>query len=301
MVVTSYVMVEGVVGDEGAGVSQEQVQDLLFNRELSWKEIIFDLIYTEQLDPWDVDISLLTDKFMVRIDDFEELDFFVSSQVLLAASLLLRIKTERILSHYVKGIDDILFGEKNEEKKKYVLERIELDEDIPDLIPKSPMPRYKRVTLNELIESLNKAIVTENRRIKKTIVNQNALRETGISLPKREFSISSKMKTLQGRLVAHFDANESHRKIHYDKFIGDDKEERALSFFPLLQLEMNGEVWLEQENVFDDVHIWMKHVFLEHNPDPFLDLKIELGGLKPEELKKLEEVSEEDGLLGVYE
>lgn len=301
MLKPNYIMVEGIVGDSGASISQEQVQDLLFNREISWKEIIFDLIYTEQLDPWDVDISVLTEKFMDRIDDFEELDFFVSSQVLLAASLLLRIKAERILSHYVKGIDEILFGKKEDEKKSRVFERIELDEDIPELIPKSPMPRYKRVTLNELIESLNKAIVTENRRIKKAIVNQNALRETGISLPKREFNISSKMKTLQGRLAAHFDANESHRKVHYDKFIGEDREERALSFFPLLQLEMNGEVWLEQENVFDDVHIWMKHVFLKYNPDPFLDLKIELGGLSPEELKKLEDVDGESELLGSYE
>lgn len=281
-------MVERFVRDEGVSVSQEQVQDLLFSREISWKEIIFDLIYTEQLDPWDIDISVLTEKFMVKIDEFEELDFFVSSQVLLAASLLLRIKTERILSHYIRGIDEILFGkEDGEEKKKSVLERIELDEDIPDLILKSPMSRHRRVTLNELIESLNKAIITENRRIKKTIVNQNALRETGISLPKKGVSISNKMKTLQSSLVAYFDANESHKKIHYDKFIGENREEKALSFFPLLQLEMNGEIWLEQKEIFDDVHIWMKHVFLKHNPDPFLDLKIELGEFDEKQLNKL--------------
>lgn len=271
------------------GVGQEQVHDILFNREIGWREIIFDLINTEQLDPWDVDIGLLSDKFFIRIEEMQEMDFFVSSKVLLAASLLVRLKSELILSKYLRSIDDILFGRDEEEEKRRVLERIELDEDIPDLIPKSPMPRYKKVTLHELIESLNKAIITENRRIKKTIVNQNALRETGITLPKRKFNIANKMKTIHGKVLAHFDANRSHKRVPYTHLIGEEKEERALSFFPLLQLESNGEVWLEQEDVFDEIHIWLKHVYFKHNPHPFEDLMISESELTAEDIKKLEE------------
>ena len=65
-------------------VKQEQIHDLLFNRELGWQEIIHDLINTEQLDPWDVNIVILTDKYLERIQKFEETDFFISSKVLLA-------------------------------------------------------------------------------------------------------------------------------------------------------------------------------------------------------------------------
>ncbi|NCN87097.1 segregation/condensation protein A [archaeon] len=276
--------------------SQEQVQDILFKGEISWKEIIFDLINTEQLDPWDIDISVLTDRFLEKIEEYENLDFFISSQVLLAASLLLRIKSELLLSKYMRGIDEILFGEEKDSKKR-LFERIELDEDIPELIPKSPMPRYRRVTLNELIESLNKAIITENRRIKKTIVNQNALRETGISLPKRKFNIANKLKSIHGRLIAHFDANKSHKKIPYSSFIGNEKEERALSFYPLLQLEMNDKIWLEQESSFDEIHIWMKKVYLKYNPHLFDDLIDSTSELSIEELKRLEEVEKFDDLI----
>jgi len=276
--------------------SQEQVQDILFKGEISWKEIIFDLINTEQLDPWDIDISVLTDRFLEKIEEYENLDFFISSQVLLAASLLLRIKSELLLSKYMRGIDEILFGEEKDSKKR-LFERIELDEDIPELIPKSPMPRYRRVTLNELIESLNKAIITENRRIKKTIVNQNALRETGISLPKRKFNIANKLKSIHSRLIAHFDANKSHKKIPYSSFIGNEREERALSFYPLLQLEMNDKIWLEQESSFDEIHIWMKKVYLKHNPNLFDDLIDSTSELSLEELKRLEEVEKFDDLI----
>ena len=145
-----------------SSVGQEEVHNLLFNREIGWKEIIYDLINTEQLDPWNIDISILSQGFLEKIQQYEETDFFVSSKVLLAAALILRIKSELILSRYMKSIDDILFGEK--EIKKNILERIELDEEIPELVLRSPIPRFRKVTLNELIESLNKAIMTENRR-----------------------------------------------------------------------------------------------------------------------------------------
>lgn len=286
------------MGEEiNSGVSQEQVHDLIFNKELSWKEIIFDLINTEQLDPWDINISILADRFLDKVQEYQEMDFFISSKVILAASLLLRLKSELILSKYVRGIDDILFGREEVDKHKSSFERIELDEDIPELILKTPMPRFKRVTLNELIESLNKAIVTENRRIKKTIVNQNALRETGIILPQRKEGISERMKKLHSRLMSHFEANKSHKRVPYSKFVGSEKDERALSFFPLLQLESNGEVWLEQEGVFEEIHIWIKHVFLKHNPNPFSDLELDKSILTEEELARLEEVEKLGDLL----
>ena len=90
-------------------VKQEQIQDLLFNREIGWQEIIYDLINTEQLDPWDVDIIILTDKYLEKIEEIGG-DFFVSSKVLLAAAFLLRIKSEILLNKYIKSIDEILFG-----------------------------------------------------------------------------------------------------------------------------------------------------------------------------------------------
>ncbi len=260
------------MGEVNEGVNQDQIHDLLFNREVGWQEIIYDLINTTELDPWNIDIGILVEGFLVKIQEYEEMDFFVSSKVLLAAALLLRIKSELILSKYMRTIDNILFGEEEKQAPRE-LERIELDEEIPGLIPRSPMPRFRKVTLNELIESLNKAIITENRRIKKAIVDKNALRETGISLPKGNFNIKNKLKTIHGKILLYFDANQSHRKVSYTKIIGDEKQNRALSFFPMLQLESNGELWLEQENHFEEIHIWLKHVFLKHNPDPYEDLK----------------------------
>ena len=269
--------------EEKPSIKQEQIHDILFSREIGWQEIIYDLINTEQLNPWDIDIIILTKGYLKKLEEIEETDFFVSSKVLLAASLLLRIKSEILLNQYIKSIDEILFGKKQE--KSHKLERIELDEDIPELIPRSPIPRFKKVTLKELIEALNKAITTENRRIKKEIVNKNALREVGISLPKRKFNIKNKIKQLYTKLVFHFTENKEHKKITYTNFIGNDREERIISFSPLLHLENQKKIWLHQPEHFEEINIWLKKIYLKHNPDPFADLKQELE----QEIKDLDE------------
>ena len=249
---------------------QEQIHDLIFSREIGWQEILYDLINTEQLDPWDIDISLLAEKYLLRVRQLEEADFFISSKVLLAASLLLRLKSEFLLNKYIKSIDEVLFGKKEPKRKE---ETIELEEEIPALIPRTPLPRHKKISLQELVEALNKAIATENRRIKREILNRNALREAGISIPKRRFSIKNKIKEIYSRLFKHFKENKDLKKISYTEFVGPGKEERALSFFPLLELENQQKIWLEQEKHFDEIFIWLKETFLKHNPDPFADLK----------------------------
>lgn len=278
-------------------VKQEQIHDLLFGREIGWQEIIYDLINSEQLDPWDVNIIILSDGFLAKIQQLEEADFFVSGKVLLAAALLLRIKSEYLLNKYIKSIDEILFGSK--EEKKYSMERIELDEEIPELMPRTPMPRFKKVTLQELMESLNKAIVTENRRIKKEILDKNAVREAAIALPKRNYSIKDKIKEIYSKLFGHFSENKDQTKIGFTKFTENNKEEKLLSFGPLLHLEHQKKVWLEQENHFDEIYIWLKRIYLEHNPDPIEELKkeleIELAELdkdKKQRLKKLQKEHE---------
>jgi len=277
-----------------SNVKQDQIHDLLFSREIGWQEMIYDLINTEQLDPWDINLSILTDKYLEKIREFEEADFFVSSKVLLAASLLLRIKSEILLNKYIKSIDEILFGRK--ELKKHELERIGFDEDIPELIPRSPIPRFKKVTLQELIDSLNKAISTENRRIGKEILKTNALRESGISLPKRKFSITDKIKEIYDKLSGHFEKSDS-KRISFSEFVGMEKEEKLIAFSPLLHLENQKKVWLEQETHFEEIYIWLKETYFKHNPDPFADLKTEieeeLKSLDDEGKKRLEKINED--------
>ncbi|MCK5149478.1 segregation/condensation protein A [Candidatus Pacearchaeota archaeon] len=275
--------------EEKPSVKQEQIHDILFNREIGWQEIIYDLINTEQLNPWDINLTILTNKYLEKIQHLEETDFFVSSKVLLAAALLLRIKSEILLNKYIKSIDEILFGKK--EQKKTSIERIELEDEIPELIPRSPLPRFKKVTLKELMESLNKALVTENRRITKEKIYQRAVEETALSLPKRKFNIRDKIRDIYDNLFKHFEENKGKKKITFHEFVKGDKEEKIISFSSLLHLDNQKKVWLDQEKHFEEIHIWLKEVYFKHNPDPFAELREEIKELDKSQKKRSEKVN----------
>lgn len=237
---------------DGNRVGQEQFYDLLLSRELSWQEIIYDLISSEQLDPWDIDLSLLAQKYLERIRELEELSFFISSKVLFAASLLLRIKSELLLDRYIKGLDEILFGKPPEREKGY--ERVFLDEELPDLLPKTPLPRSKKVTLQELMQALEKAMATEHRRIVKEIAIRQAARSIDIILPKIRINLKEKIKELYSKIKNFFKSQPTER-LTFSILAGAGRENRIATFVPLLHLDSQEKILLEQERHFEEIFI----------------------------------------------
>ncbi|MCA9485219.1 MAG: segregation/condensation protein A [Nanoarchaeota archaeon] len=235
-------------------VGQEQIHGLLFGDQLSWQSIILDLINTEQLNPWDIDISLLTNKYLETIRNLEEANLFISSKVLFAASLLIRIKSEIILNHYIPSLDDILFGKK--EEKTYKQERIELDEEVPILVGRTPLPRHRKVTLQELMSALGKAITTENRRIKKVVTARQQEVETAISIPKAKINLKDKLKEVYGKLKGYFSQTEE--RIPFTNLLPNENsngEEKVATFVPLLHLDNNHKIFLEQEKHLEEIYV----------------------------------------------
>ncbi len=249
-------MAEQTIGQKEK-IGQEELYNILTGEEISWKALIYDLINTEQLDPWDIDLAVLSRKYLEKIRELEEANFFVSSKILLAASLLLRIKSEILLNEYIKSIDEILFGKKEEQKQEI---KIEIDEDeLPELIPRTPLPRYKKVSLNELIGALDKAIKTETRRIKKEIEEKQMERETDIVIPKASrVNIRDRIRKLYAKIQTLFKKN---HKIAYTELVGTKVEDRIACFLPILHLDNQGKIWLHQEKHFEEIWVWMKSMW----------------------------------------
>ena len=276
-------------GENGPGsavkpkVGQEQIHGLLFGETLSWQAIIYDLINTEQLDPWDIDLSLLANRFLERVRALEEANFFVSSKVLLAAALLLRIKSEILLDRDLASLDDILFGKK--EEKSYSQQRIELDEEIPELSLRTPLPRFRKVSLKEIMEALGKAISTETRRIKRITLVKQYEAEIAVALPKHRINLHDKIKEIYARLKETF-KNKS-EKIAFSDFAGKTNEDRITTFIPLLHLDNQNKVWLEQEGHFEEIWILLKEIYEMQNAE-------ELEALRKEALEALQNMPKDE-------
>jgi len=232
-------MEEGAEKMVSGGESHEQIYGIVTGKDPSWQGIIYDLINSEQLDPWDVDLSKLCQSYFDKVKELEDSGFMLSSKILLAASLMLRIKSDILLDKYIRDVDDLLFGKK--EEKKYVMERIEIDEsEIPVLLPKSPMPRLKRVTLNELLGALDQAIKTENRRIYKVIEKKQAERLSYVDIPKvRRANIKDRVRHFYAKILTGF-KHPDHKgkiKIPYAHFTQNDRDQKLAYFLPPFTFE----------------------------------------------------------------
>jgi segregation and condensation protein A len=239
-------------------VGQDQIHDLLFSEKLSWQAIIYDLINTEQLDPWDIDLSLLTNKYLEKVRELEEANFFVSSKVLFAAALLLRMKSEILINYDLKSLEELMSGKK-EETKKYSQERIELEDDLPELVPRTPLPRHRKVSLPELMQALGKAIKTETRRIKRVVLARQHEIEAGVALPRDKIKLGDEIKRIYSKLMEIFTSREN--KLAFSELAGNTGKDKIATFVPLLHLDNRQRVVLEQDGYLEEIWIWLKSLY----------------------------------------
>jgi len=270
-------------------IGQNQFYDVITSKKPDWQAIIYELINSEQLDPWNIDIIILTQKYFAKLEELEETDFYVSSRVLLAAALLLRIKSEFLLNKHVRNIDEILFGKKEENKQ--IIERIEIDEEeLPILIPKTPLSRMRRVTLPELMSALNKAMNTESRRIKREVAVKRAHKLSHVDIPKfRRIDLKDRIKQIYARILTSLKKKAINEKKHmnkigYTNLIGNEKEEKLAGFLPILHLDNAKKLWLEQETHLNEIWIYRYEYYNKNKKDFIEELEEDIDEMK-EELK----------------
>lgn len=223
------------------------MQDIMTN-EVSWQSLIYDLVRSEELNPWDIDIVLLTQSLLKKIRKIEEANLFASSKLFLVSSILVRMKSE-ILYNKLMSLD----------KKDTKIEEPEISEEInlPLLIPKTPLTRQKRVTLHELMNALNEAIRTEERRTKKRRIIKEQEEHIVSIIPRIKVNLKDKINEIYKKIRQLFN-KKNIQKLVFDDLVGvDNKEEKILTFIPLLHLDYQRKIELLQQKTFGDIEIKM--------------------------------------------
>lgn len=227
-----------------AKIKEEMTQEKLFSMildesTLTWESLLYDIIQKKELDPWDLDLSKLTNEYIEKIKILKKLNFKVSGKVLLAAAILLKMKSDRLL------LDDLFrVGEKKEEEiptfdfEKYGLE------------PQVPLPRERRVTLKELIVALRKALEVKNRRVQR---KEEFKREIKVILD--NYNINDAIDELYGRIVSFLKGKD---KIEFFDLI-QAKEDIVPTFLPLIHMVDKKDISLNQEELFGPLYIMVKN------------------------------------------
>src|SRR3989344_3459187 len=133
----------------------EQIYSLLIKPdEITWQTIIYDLIKSEQMDPWNINISLLSKRYLETIKELEEHNFFISGKILLASAFLLKIKSQVFVDEHIANFDSHLFPQENDDQNyEQDLYNAYENKDPPPLLLKTPQPRKRKITINELMKA----------------------------------------------------------------------------------------------------------------------------------------------------
>jgi segregation and condensation protein A len=235
---------------------QERIFSILFKEdEITWQNIIYDLVRIEGMDPWDIDVSIISQKFLEMLKKLKEMDFRISGKVVLASAILLKIKSDRFVDEDINALDNLMSSANEEESLMDEFgEGISapIDKSHPPLLPKTPQPRKRKVSVYDLIQALEKALEVEHRRPKSA-----APSKTKFKIPDKRMDVSEIIKDVYEKVQVHYN-NESKKnnKLTFSQLIpSESKEDKVYTFIPLLHLENQRKVDMDQKIHFGEIEI----------------------------------------------
>lgn len=237
-------------------MSHERVLDILSKEsEITWQNIIFELIKTEQIDPWDVDVSLLAQKYLEIVKNLQEANFLFSGKVVLASAMLVKIKSHKLVEEDITHLDHILYPPEEvmdtfEDWQQTERPRIE----VPGLAVRSPQARKRRISVQDLVSALERALEVNKRRI----LRNNAMLEIGtMKLPTKDIDITALIASVYGKIQDLFGMK---KEITFTAVLpaNASKRDKILTLYPLLELENNSKIELSQEKPFGEIQIMLK-------------------------------------------
>ncbi len=235
---------------------EDRIFQLLVEQDdVTWKDIILNLVKTEQMDPWDINIGLLAKRYIELLNKAKELDFKISGKVVLAAAILLKLKSKRLVGEDLDEFDRMLAGGSEEETDFYEdlaemrdASRISEQEKM-HLVPRTPQPRKRKVSVYDLVNALEKALEVKKRRIIKSIPSLE------VEQPKRARDVGLMIKQVYSRILDFFLANTGRKMTFTNLVQSADKHDKIMAFIPLLHLSTSRKINLEQKEHFGEISI----------------------------------------------
>ena len=124
-----------------------------FVKNATWRDLLLNLVESNKLNPWDVDISRIVAEYLKVIKSMKVLDLFVPANIMLAASILLKLKS-----------DTISFDDRVEQIPENDDAHIRIIPDVPQLTLRARQQPNKKITLEDLMDALEEAMKIEKKR-----------------------------------------------------------------------------------------------------------------------------------------
>lgn len=247
--------------------TQTRLFDIIFNEdEITWKTMIYKLVKEEGMDPWNIEISSLAQKFLLMLKELKKMDFRVSGKVILAAAILLRIKSKRLVGEDFNNLNRLIAMSEDSDDEFYEELEGEFVEDIDmqsgainlegedySLTPRTPLPRKRKVSVYDLVDALHQALEVKKRR-------KNRLSEVAdepeLLAPIKKKDISIVIGEIYDEIQKHFFSDKV-RRMMFSELVSNEapREAKVTAFMPLLYLDNQRKIDLFQESHLGDIEI----------------------------------------------
>jgi len=225
----------------------EQNQGFTYITEMvakpTWKEILLELIDSNKVDPWNIDLVEISNAFLAKVREMERMDFAVQANVILAAAILLRYK-----SNYLSSLQQA-------ELTEYMPEELPLDigevDSLPQLTLSSRIPPKRQITLDELVTEMERIIRydDENRVVRKP---RGAIVDT-VDFELEEQDIEKMMGEVFVKVKKNTD------KEGWSMFSGllekKEKGELVYTLLSILHLTQTKKIDIKQDKMFGEIFI----------------------------------------------
>lgn len=208
----------------------------------TWKELLLDLVASNSIDPWNIDLVQLSDAFMKRIREMEKMDFVVPANVILAAAIMLKYK-----SNYLK------FLSYQSELPEFAPEADAAGmgaEQLPVLTLSSRIPPKRQITIDDLLGEMERIIKYDD--MERVAVPRGAITEI-VDLELAEHNIEQDMSDVLGRVRAGTDAEGWSLFSRLTE--GYDLRRTVYTLLCLLHLTQDRAVDLRQDEIFGELFI----------------------------------------------
>ena len=214
----------------------------------AWKTILLDLVRTEKMDPWNIDVAELAHKYLIKINSMEKADLRVPANAILASAILLKHKAKYLRLSSLDEFEDDVEGAMA--KQQFIFDESQL----PDLHGLRKF-REGSVTLDDLVNSIESILQkTQEKRIKARLVDIPVFR-----IPGAGESIEARVEKLWLQIVETAD---SQGIVLFSRLLGNKRDALEIvgHFVPMLFLMNKGKIFAWQDEFFGEIFI---QTFLE--------------------------------------
>ncbi|MCW1294186.1 MAG: segregation/condensation protein A [Candidatus Parvarchaeota archaeon] len=211
----------------------EQIYQLILNDELGWEHLITTIVREENMNPLDIDLTRIVDRFVEYTVKMENIDFRFSGKFVYTAAILLKMKSDALMDKILER--DL---KRSEGRGSTYIRAVPAEIAV---FPRISVSRTKPRTIMELLGVIRE-LMSMQRKLK-----------VNFKLQPKEIKIEERMLSLMKKLASLFKKEET---IAFSSLLQErSRKEVVYTFLPLVLLASQRKVDLFQNEPFSEIYV----------------------------------------------